>query len=556
MEILRVENLSFTYPTEQAQALRGVSFSVKEGEFILLCGASGCGKTTLLRLLKEELAPEGTTDGAIYYKGKPFAEVTRRESAEEVGFVMQDPDSQIVTDKVWHELAFGLENLGLPRSAIRLRAAETAGFFGISDWFGDNTDELSGGQKQVLNLACVMAMHPALLLLDEPTGQLDPIAASEFIATVKKLNTELGLTVILAEHRLEELFPLADRVIVMENGAVVSDAKPCETPAALRRSGKGATVLPGLPAAMRIFDALETEGASPVTVKEGRDYLRTACRNETRSLPEKEEPAAGPVALELKNVCFRYEKTAPDVLRGLSAQIREGEIFAVLGGNGSGKTTMLDCLAGLRRPYAGSVSVYGKKIKDYKNNSLYRGMLSYLPQDPKTVFVQDSLEADLTALCAAMGKTTEESGAAVREQAARFGVEGLLARHPYDLSGGEQQKAALAKMLLSDPRILLMDEPTKGMDAAAKNGLMKTLRRLSGEGRTVVMVTHDIEFAAVCADRCAMLFDGEIFAEGAPRAFFSDNNFYTTAANRIARGFYDNAVTVEDVVTLALGNRQ
>ena len=217
---------------------------------------------------------------------------------------------------------------------------------------------------------------------------------------------------------------------------------------------------------------------------------------------------------------------------------------------------MLDCLAWLRLPYAGSVSVYGKKIKDYKNNSLYRGVLSYLPQDPKTVFVQDSLEADLTALCAAMGKTAEESGAAVREQAARFGVEGLLARHPYDLSGGEQQKAALAKMLLSDPRILLMDEPTKGMDAAAKNDLMETLRRLSGEGRTVVMVTHDIEFAAVCADRCAMLFDGEIFAEGAPRAFFSDNNFYTTAANRIARGFYDNAVTVEDVVTLALDNRQ
>ncbi len=556
MEILRVENLSFTYPTEQAQALRGVSFSVKEGEFILLCGASGCGKTTLLRLLKEELAPEGTTEGAIYYKGKPLAEVTRRESAEEVGFVMQDPDSQIVTDKVWHELAFGLENLGLPRSAIRLRAAETAGFFGISDWFGGNTDELSGGQKQVLNLACVMAMHPALLLLDEPTGQLDPIAASEFIATVKKLNTELGLTVILAEHRLEELFPLADRVIVMENGAVVSDARPCETPAALRRSGKGATVLPGLPAAMRIFDALETEGASPVTVKEGRAYLRSACRNGTRALPEEAGSVAGPVALELKNVCFRYEKTAPDVLRGLSAQIREGEIFAVLGGNGSGKTTMLDCLAGLRRPYAGSVSVYGKKIKDYKNNSLYRGVLSYLPQDPKTVFVQDSLEADLTALCAAMGKPAEESGAAVREQAARFGVEGLLARHPYDLSGGEQQKAALAKMLLSDPRILLMDEPTKGMDAAAKNDLMETLRRLSGEGRTVVMVTHDIEFAAVCADRCAMLFDGEIFAEGAPRAFFSDNNFYTTAANRIARGFYDNAVTVEDVVTLALGNRQ
>ena len=555
MELLRVEDLSFTYPTESVPALRHVSFTVNEGELILLCGESGCGKTTLLKLLKEELAPEGERTGRILYRGTDLTEISRRESASSVGFVMQDPESQIVTDKVWHELAFGLENLGLPNPVIRLRAAETAGYFGISGWFNSNTDELSGGQKQVLNLACVMAMHPSLLLLDEPTGQLDPIAAAEFIATVKKLNTELGLTVILAEHRLEEVFPLADRVIVMEAGEIVSDCPPADTPAALRNKGRGRTVLPGLPAALRLYEALEGKGEAPVTVREGRDYLRASCRNTVRVLPAPEKTPAGETAVELKNVRFRYEKNAPDVLKDLSFRAPAGEIFAVLGGNGTGKTTMLDCAAGLKKPYGGSVIIKGKKIKEYKDNSLYRGILSYLPQDPKTVFVQDSLEEDLKALCAAMGKTEQESEEAVRRLAERFGVDALLSRHPYDLSGGEQQKAALAKMLLSDPRILLMDEPTKGMDAHAKEVLGETLRSLSAEGRTVILVTHDIEFAAVYAHRCAMFFDGALFAEGSPREFFSGNNYYTTAANRIARGFYENAVTVEDIAALAEQNR-
>ena len=551
MELLRVEDLSFTYPAEPAPALRNVSFSVNEGELILLCGASGCGKTTLLKLLKEELAPEGTRSGRIYYKGKESGEVSRRESAGEIGFVMQDPDSQIVTDKVWHELAFGLENLGLPNDVIRLRSAETAGYFGVSGWFNNNTDALSGGQKQVLNLACIMAMHPSLLLLDEPTGQLDPIAAAEFIATVKKLNTELGLTVILAEHRLEEVFPAADRVIVMEAGEIVSDARPCDTPAALRSSGCGQTVLPGLPAAVRLFEALRGEGEAPLSVKEGRDWLRARCKNGVRSLPVPERAAEGETAAELKNVYFRYEKNAPDVLKNLSFTARSGEIFAVLGGNGSGKTTLLDCLSGLKKPYSGAVKILGKKIKEYKNNALYRGVLSYLPQDPKTVFVQDTLQEDLLALCRALGQPEEEAKQTVAELTERFGLTGLLQRHPYDLSGGEQQKAALVKMLLSGPKILLMDEPTKGMDALAKQTLGDTLRTLRDEGRTVILVTHDIEFAAVYADRCAMLFDGEVFAQGTPRDFFSDNNYYTTAANRIARGFYDNAVTVEDIAALA-----
>ena len=555
MELLRVEDMSFTYPTEQTRALTNISFAVNEGELILLCGASGCGKTTLLKLLKEELAPEGIRTGSVFYKGKEMAEVSRRESAAEIGFVMQDPDSQIVTDKVWHELAFGLENLGLPNDAIRLRSAETAGYFGISDWFNDDTDELSGGQKQVLNLACVMAMHPSLLLLDEPTGQLDPIAAAEFIATVKKLNTELGLTVILAEHRLEEVFPAADRVIVMEEGEIVSDARPCDTSAALKAAGRGQTVLPGLPAAMRLFEALGDEGRSPISVREGRDYLRDRCRNDVRSLPETPRENGGETAVEVKNACFRYEKNAPDVLKNLSLRAKAGEIFAVLGGNGSGKTTLLDCLAGLSKPYAGTVKICGKKIKEYKNGSLYRGVLSYLPQDPKTVFVQDTLGEDLTALCRAVGLPGDEAEKTVGSLTERFGVDGLLQRHPYDLSGGEQQKAALVKMLLSGPRVLLMDEPTKGMDAQAKLTLGDTLRKLRDEGRTVILVTHDIEFAAVYADRCAMLFDGEVFAQGTPRAFFSDNNYYTTAANRIARGFYDNAVTVEDIAALAEQNR-
>ena len=276
MEILHIEDLSFRYPKAEKYALENINLSVESGEFIVICGRSGCGKTTLLRLLKRELSPAGEKSGKITYRGTDTDGLCERDAAADIGFVMQDPDSQIVTDKVWHELAFGLENLGVPTETIRRRVGEMASYFGIADWFRKSTDELSGGQKQLLNLASVMVMQPKILLLDEPTGQLDPIAAADFIATVQKLNRELGLTVILVEHRLEDVFPAADRVLMLEDGRTLL----CDTPRGagkrLRELDGDHPMLLGLPAAMRVYGALSADGDSdtcPLTVREGRDYL-------------------------------------------------------------------------------------------------------------------------------------------------------------------------------------------------------------------------------------------------------------------------------------------
>ena len=547
MEFLQVKNLSFTYPNRDEAALAGLDFSVERGSFTVLCGQSGSGKTTLLRLLKRELAPHGTQGGEILYCGVPLSALDDRRSAAEIGFVRQDPDEQLVTDKVWHELAFGLESLGLKNGDIRRRVGEMASYFGIQSWYHNDTDHLSGGQKQLLNLAAVMVMQPKLLLLDEPTSQLDPIAAADFIATLQKLNRELGLTILLSEHRLEEVFPVADRVIVMERG------KPCltGTPRELCGALRGHPLAQGLPSASRIWAGLDVPDVPcPLTVREGRELLETRFSDHSGArISVRPRPETPPV-LEAEGLCFRYEKDAPDVLRELSLSVRGGEIFALLGGNGAGKTTTLHLLAGLEKPYRGTIRVLAKKMKDYKNGALYRGCLSLLPQSPRTIFLKDSVREDYRQLLEAHGVKAAEQAEKIDAMAARLDIAPLLDRHPYDLSGGEQQKCALGKLLLTDPKILLLDEPTKGLDAEYKDRLRSLLHGLRAEGRTVVMVTHDVEFAAAVADRCALFFDGEVIADGAPNEFFSGNHFYTTAASRIARTVLPNAVLCEEVVAL------
>lgn len=545
MELFRVENLSFRYPKAERNALQEINLSVQSGEFIVLCGASGCGKTTLLRLLKKELAPVGEKTGRILYAGAPQEALT---DAGEIGFVQQNPESQIVTDKVWHELAFGLENLGLPTETIRRRVGEMASFFGMQGWFRQKTDSLSGGQKQLLNLASVMVMQPKLLILDEPTGQLDPIAAADFIATLQKINRELGLTILLAEHRLEEVFPIADRVLVLENGRILLDDKPRKIGLRLSRLHCDHPMLYALPGAVRIWQGLHMDDTCPLTVREGREFLERHFKNRAETLPEPETPRIGETAVELKNVWFRYEKDAPDVLRGVSAKVYRSEIFCMLGGNGVGKTTALNVLAGLDKPYRGKVLVGGKPIKDYKGGTLYRRGLALLPQNPETVFVKDTVRADLAEILEVMEIPRSERAAQIEKIAEKLGIVHLLDRHPFDISGGEQQKSALAKVLLSEPKILLLDEPTKGIDAFAKSNLRKILQKLRRDGMTVVLVTHDVEFAAETADRCAFVFDGEILSVDPPQKFFADNSFYTTAANRMARGLWKNAVTCEQVI--------
>lgn len=583
MEILDIQALSFEYP-DGKRALEDISFSLFPGEFALMCGSSGCGKTTLMRLLKRELAPHGHMTGQLLYCGRPMADMSDRQAAQEIGMVMQQPESQIITDRVYQELAFGLESMGIKQEELRLRVGETANYYGINTWFERSTDTLSGGQKQLLALASVTAVGPRLLLLDEPTAQLDPIAAASFIDTVYKLNREMGITVLIAEHRTEELFERADSVLLMEKGRLLKK----DTPRAVCARFASSLAAQGFPAAARLFAALEkrssggpemnshTPGSAapdspatdgpvsnspakddalperaenniPMTVREGRAFMAELfdkaglaqaanCAAQESCAPRKEEQA-----LELKGAWFRYEKDSPDVLKGVNFSVAFGEVFSLLGGNGSGKSTLLKVIAGLERAYRGKITVLGRSIKKW-DASLCCGGVALLPQDVSAVFVKHTVKEDMEDLCRAQGIAPQPK---IDELCAQMGIEELLDREPMDLSGGERQKCALCKLLLTSPQLILLDEPTKGMDAAYRSGLVKTVRGLAQKGAAVIIATHDTGFAAAVSDRCGLFFNGELLSVCSPRRFFSATRFYTTAASRITRDYLPCAVTVQ-----------
>ena len=550
MAHFQVKDLSFAYPTAKGKkSLDGVSLSVEKGEYIVLCGKSGSGKTTLLRQLKSVLAPHGKKSGEIRFNGMPLDKVSQRDQSSKIGYVMQNPDDQIVTDKVWHELAFGLESLGCDQKTMRARVAEMACYFGIQDWFHRDVANLSGGQKQLLNLASIMAMQPEVLILDEPTSQLDPIAASDFLNTVRKINIELGTTVIITEHRLEDIFPYADRAIVMDGGKVIADDTP-------RKIGKllweqKSDMFAAMPTPVRVFYGADGMGDCPLTVRDGRNWLSREFTSEpahkttpAEVLPDEIENPA----LSLKELWFRYEKDSPDILRGVSAEVPVGSLYAIVGGNGAGKSTTLKAICGICRPYRGSVKVFGKPVNKYKSAELFGGCLAMLPQDPKSLFVKKTVREDLEEM--------SKDKALIGEIAATCQIEKLLDSHPYDLSGGEQQRAALAKVLLTQPKLLLLDEPTKGIDSFFKETFAKILKQLQSKGITIVMVSHDVEFCAKYADMVSMFFDGQILTTDTPRRFFGNNSFYTTAANRMSRHVFDLAVTAEDVIHLYKQNKE
>lgn len=646
METYRIEELDFTFPLKQAKTLSNINLTIQSGEFVAVCGKSGSGKSTLLRQLKPMLAPHGERSGRIRFCGQPLEEIDQRTQAAGIGFVLQNPDNQIVTDKVWHELAFGLENLGFDQRVIRLRVAEMASFFGIGAWFHRHVGELSGGQKQLLSLASIMAMHPSVLILDEPTSQLDPVAAADFLATLTRINRELGTTIIMTEHRLEDVLPISDRLIVMDEGAIVADAPPAEAGAALFRMGH--PMFASMPSPMQIFAGVEGGGpaAYPVTVREGRYWLngylggptaanggrdsnkadapgrtnpadsmddgasrtmgraaeigavsrtmggieeteaagrtagaaaenrvakRTAGVAEemgaasrtiggiaeigaaSRTIGRATETAAalsafGPAAVVFKDVWFKYDKHGPDVIKDLSFEVRKGQFCCIVGGNGAGKSTALSLISGIRQPYRGKVLVGGSNPAQMKAKELFTNGLGVLPQNPQTLFVKKTVEQDLHDMLAGSGLSREERAAKVAAVVDFAELEPLLSMHPYDLSGGEQQRAALAKVLLLEPEILLLDEPTKGLDGFFKEKLAAFLKKLNASGVTIVMISHDIEFCARHGEVCALFFDGGIIASDSADRFFSGNSFYTTAANRMARHVWSEAITIEDVI--------
>ena len=627
MELITFEHLSFQYPNSEKKALEDLCFSFEESGFYLICGPSGCGKSTLLRQIKKNLIPYGNREGSVRYLGQETCEMDTRESARQIGFVIQSPGEGIVTDKVWHELAFGLENLGIPQAEMKQRVAEMATFFGITAWFYKDVSELSGGQQQILNLASAMVTQPRVLLLDEPISQLDPLAAQEFLQMLGKINRDLGTTVLIVEHRLEELFSMADRICVMEEGRCVCFEEPQKTAEFFLRQAKetGEKVFAGLPAALRIacgrgevlgqakgqglgqgqtWDQNQAQGQEtlPLTIREGRLWMAerlqkarsprmterlqetgktqmaerqqkargaqarkamsdleaafsgaacsgVACSGAACSgAGEKETKNSRDIALRCRDVAFSYGPQEPKVLRQVSLEIRRGEWFCIFGANGAGKSTLLGILCGNLTPQTGKLEILGKRVRGRQEFPLGYKKMALLPQDPKALFTEITVKEELEEALIFTDFSTEEKQRRVDEMLQAMELEAYGKSHPYDLSGGEQQRLALGKLLLLQPEMLLLDEPTKGLDPESRNRLGEFLRNQKEAGMTIVTVTHDLEFGANFADRCGLLFEGEMISAQEKHSFFRGNHFYTTAANQAARQWFPEAITCEEVL--------
>lgn len=539
MEKIRVENLTFSYPLSDSQALKKIDLSVEKSQFVVICGKSGCGKSTLLRHLKKQMVPYGRREGNVFVDGVQLDKIEDRQSAAKIGFIGQNPEGQIVTDMVWHELAFGLENLGLPQDVIKRRVAEMANYFGIQTWFRKETNQLSGGQKQLLNLASVMVMQPEILILDEPTSQLDPIATTEFINTLHKINKELGTTIIISEHRLEEVIPYSNKIVVMEKGEIIAEGAPREiTGKLIDDKGQRHSMFDGLPAVMRIFHGVG-KAEVPLTIKEGRLMLEDVLKDKT--LPEcsrtskKEEK--GQMAFELKDAYFKYGRNDEFVLRGASLKVEKGQWHCILGGNGAGKSTLLKVICQMVKLQRGKVKV----AKDLK--------LSMVPQNPQALFTEITCQEELYEVFADGYGSIEENTKKVMDMLKLMEIEHLAQVNPYDLSGGEQQRLAIGKVLLTEPDVLLLDEPTKGLDPFFKLSLAKVLKKLQEENVTICMVSHDVEFCASYGQKASMFFDGEIISTSNCKEFFAGNSFYTTAANKLLRNWNEEIVTCEEAET-------
>ena len=562
MEILKVENLNFTYPNQSKKALDDISFEVRQGDFVLICGQSGCGKSTLLRHLKPELSLNGVKSGNIKYLGKDIYSYDKEITTTQIGYVLQNPDAQIVTDKVWHELAFGLENMGLDTQTIRTRVAEMASFFGIQNWFRKDISQLSGGQKQILNLAAIMAMQPKILILDEPTSQLDPIASNNFIETLVRINNELSTTIIIIEHNTEELYQVADKVLIMDDSKLLYCDTPQKVVNQIHKSNKE-NILKLLPIPSKIYYELETYSQNkkcPLNVKFAKRWLNdsiqdisvkslkevTTKENDSKDLYTKDKK----VVIELKDVCFKYKKNGDEVLRDVNLKVYENEIYTILGGNGTGKTTTLSIISKLKKHQRGKVLINGKDIKKYSNYELYEENLAILPQNPQSLFVFETIKEDLEEVLFRKNKQQKYIQEEIERITKLLDIEKLLSQHPYDLSGGELQRCALAKIMLSRPKIILLDEPTKGLDSYYKEEIGEVLLMLKNIGTTMIVVTHDIEFSARYSDRCGLFFDGYIVSQGKPREFFLENSFYTTIANRISKEIFEDVLIYEDVIEL------
>ncbi|WP_086313479.1 energy-coupling factor transport system ATP-binding protein [Enterococcus sp. 7F3_DIV0205] len=546
MDYLEIQNLSFSYAGSEKLVLNNVSLTIEEGDFVLICGASGSGKSTLLKMVKPQLTPAGKQTGAIYLNYEKISAIPDVFSTSKIGYVMQNPENQIVTDSAWHELAFGLENIGLEPSEIKSRVAEMVNFLGIQDLVDYQTKDLSGGQKQLLNLASVLVMRPDVLILDEPTTQLDPIASQNFVDVLVRLNREMGLTILLAEHGLESVFSLADKVVLLDKGQLILSDAPANISSEIQNNQQDLSrFIVSLPSAVQIYHASGLTGQSPITVIEGKRFLAQQIPEKpfstTNSLSDQTKTQEKPI-LQLNNCWFRYEKNSRDILAGVDLDLVEGEIFSLVGGNGTGKTTLLKVIAGIHECYRGKITLFNQSLK--KNQHV----VGYLPQEPQMMFIRDSVADDYNHYLESKKIAESEKRSRIQHIVTLLDLGEVLLQHPLDLSGGECQRAALGKLLLTDPKVLLLDEPTKGIDNYGKKQLISLLKQLSEQGKTILVVTHDLDFAAELSDRCGLFFQNDLLTTATPTQFFGNHTFYTTAASRISRDLFSNLVTTDEVI--------
>lgn len=599
--IIQIRDLTFAYAAGDEPVLSDINIDIGIGEFVIIMGSSGSGKTTLLKMLKRNMIPAGRYSGRVYIYGKEADKLTDRENAAGIGYVSQDPDNQIVTDKVWHELAFGLENLGMDNVTIRKKVAEMSEYFGITGWYDKEVSKLSGGQKQILNLASVMVMQPGILLLDEPTANLDPLAAIRFLDVVKRINQELGVTVVMVEHNLEHIYADADRIIAIDKGRVAANSSPKKAAADIIAAGS--FLIEGLPVASRLYSGYNKKNGNsvvsynnvnidsnnkdnhilsdeiPLTVKEGRrwyvNYKKVYGKDITKDKDKinnfagksiindkvikkdvlEEDNITGNknkkrigfikknnlenkssrkntdnienTVCQLKNVSYSYNKKLPYIIDGVDVSFKEGQITAILGGNGAGKSTMLKLIAGIIEPVRGKI-ISNKRI-------------IMLPQDPKAVFTEVSVEEELAEVLMDKGNgiynnmPMEDKREIVEQIIEEFGLNDIRKNNPYDISGGQQEKLAIAKVLLLKPEVLLLDEPTNGLDPYFKKILGKLLKKINAGGVTIIIVSHDLEFVDSFCDDVIMLFDRKVAAQDSTHKFLRDNMFYTTNYYRIMK---------------------
>lgn len=524
--MIEFRDFSFGYASGP-MALRNVSIKVEQGEFVLIAGDSGSGKSTLLRAING-LIPHfysGKYCGTVSVYGKDPKDAAPRDLAGYVGTVLQDPENQVLMRTVEREIAFPLENAGLGEDEITKRVEDILDLVGIDEIRGRKVEELSGGELQKVAIASAMAMHPRALLLDEPTSQLDPRSAEEILNLVKRFNDELGITVILVEHRMENTLHRADRLIVMKDGEIIGDGEPRIIASRIDLDSLGI----GYPQVSRIARALKEEYL-PLTVKEAWKSLRGAVHPKR---VEREKRKKGEPVAKLKNIHFGYH--GEYVLRGVNLDIHRGEVLGIIGRNGSGKTTLAKLIAGILEPQKGRIK--------YDVDKKRIGMVF---QNPNLHVMGDTVRENIEYTLRAR---SEEDGGKVGRTLKILGIEALAERNPMDLSGGERLLMALGTVLVFEPEILILDEPTRGLSWRYKMRLAEIIKNYANS-RAVVLISHDMELVARVATRVAMMASGKIVLEGETARMLSGNMTFSTQVNKLARLIDERslALTEEDLL--------